>query len=609
MAFKNLSEYIDLLKQENELVICNEYVNPALEITEIADRFSKQEAHKNKAILFTNTGTDFPVLINALGSEKRMNLAFGTKDLDDVALRIDTLFKTLSAPKESLWDKLKMLPLLGELKTWMPKKKSGKGQCQEVIHTTPNLHDIPILKCWPHDGGKFITLPMVITQDPKTGIRNVGMYRMQVFDNTSTGMHWHLHKTGARHYNEYKEEGKRMPISVAIGGDPAHTFSATAPLPDNIDEFMLSGFLRQKHVELVKSITNDIYVPTDADFIIEGYVDPTEEKVIEGPFGDHTGFYSLPDLYPTFHVTCITHKKKAVYSTTIVGIPPMEDSWIGKATERIFLAPIKLVLVPEMLDYSMPFAGVAHNLVIAKITKTFAGQATKVMNTLWGAGQMMFNKTLIVVDQDCDIFNSKNLIETVLRNTDPITDIHISRGPLDVLDHSAPETGLGSKICVDATTKLEIEQTSFHKIPTPHAFKLVKITDEQYKDRHEIAEKIWKESPENTFIILYDSSISEADFNTITWHTLNNCDPYRDCKTLADSQNSCIVFDGTTKLDDITNRDWPTPVISSQETIDDISKKWDEYKIGEFLESPSNVFKKLSKKDSAWLYKQDNSKK
>jgi len=608
MAYKNIQAFINELEAQGELVTCNTKVSTNLEITEIADRFSKATENKNKAILFTNTSTNFPVLINGMGSEKRMNIALGTNKLNEVAERIDNLFKTVSSPKATLWEKLKMLPILGELNKWMPKTKSGKGACQEVINTKPNLNDLPILQCWPHDGGKFITFPMVITQDPETNIRNVGMYRMQVFNETSTGMHWHLHKTGARHYEGYKAQGKKMPISVAIGGDPAHTFSATAPLPDNIDEFMLSGFLRQTNVELVKSITNDIYVPADADFIIEGYVDPSEEKVIEGPFGDHTGFYSLPDMYPTFHVTCITHRKNAVYPTTIVGIPPMEDAWIGKATERIFLAPIKLLLVPEMLDYEMPFAGVAHNLVIAKINKTFAGQAIKVMNTLWGAGQMMFNKTLIVVDQDCDIHNPHEVISTVLKNTDPEIDVHIARGTLDVLDHSAPQTGFGSKICIDATKKLPEEQSVFHKTPKDSVFKLIAINNNEYKKRHEIAKTYWEENTETTFVILYDSAISENDLNTIVWHTLNNCDPYRDCKKYSTDNFACVVFDGTTKLEDITNRDWPTPVISSKETIDLVDSKWDSYKIGEFIESPSNIYSKLVKENSAWLYKHSTNK-
>ena len=460
---------------------------------------------------------------------------------------------------------------------------------------TPNLDALPILRCWPYDGGKFITLPMVITKHPETGIRNVGMYRMQVCDKTTTGMHWHLHKTGANHYNAYKELGQKMPVSVAIGGDPAHTFSATAPLPENIDEFMLSGFLRQKKVELVQCITNDLYVPADADFIIEGYVDTHEDMFMEGPFGDHTGFYSLPDLYPYFHVTCITHRKNAVYPTTIVGIPPMEDAWIGKATERIFLAPIKLMLVPEIIDYSMPFVGVAHNLVLAKIKKTFAGQALKVMNTLWGAGQMMFNKTLVIVDENCDITNYSSIINAILAHASPEYDIHILKGPLDVLDHAAPHTGFGSKICIDATTKLPQEPQNQNPKQT---YICIAITPENYTNKHQIVQESISNNPHAHYILLYDAAISPGDTETIVWHTLNNCDPHRDCKI----QNGYLIFDGTTKQIENTQRDWPTPVISLDETITHVDSHWDTYKIGDFIPSPSLKYKNLQTQNSAWLY-------
>jgi 3-octaprenyl-4hydroxybenzoate decarboxylase (EC 4.1.1.-) len=275
----------------------------------------------------------------------------------------------------------------------MPKVKSGKGECQEVVMTNPDITKLPVITCWPKDGGPFVTLPVIHTKDPNTKTRNVGMYRMQVFGPTLTGMHWHKHKVSARHFNEYKKLKKRMPVAVALGGDPVYAYSATAPLPENVDEYMLAGFLRKKRVELVKCITQpEIEVPADADFVIEGYVDPEDELIWEGPFGDHTGYYSLPDWYPRFHITAVTHKKNAVYPATIVGIPPQEDAWLGKATERIFLAPIKMTMVPEIVDMDMPVEGVFHNLVIARINKEYAGQGQKVMNAMWGAGQMMFNK-------------------------------------------------------------------------------------------------------------------------------------------------------------------------------------------------------------------------
>ncbi len=606
MAHKSLQQYIAELQKQGELIEIRERVNTELEITEIADRFSKQDAGSNKALLFTNTGTLFPVFINGFGSEQRMAMALSASNLDEPCRRIEALFSQVMSPKESLWDKLKMLPLLSELNTWMPKKIRGKAACQECIQHNPNLNDLPILKCWQHDGGKFITLPMVITQHPTLGIRNVGMYRMQVINENSTAMHWHTHKTGANHYEAYKKLGQKMPVSVALGGDPAHTFSATAPLPENIDEFMLSGFLRQRHVELVKCVTNDLYVPADADFIIEGYVDPAEEKFLEGPFGDHTGFYSLPDYYPVFHVTCITHKKKAIYPATIVGIPPMEDAWIGKATERIFLAPIRLLMVPEMIDYAMPFEGVAHNLVIVKIRKTFAGQAFKVMNTLWGAGQMMFNKCLVVVDENCNIENPQEIVNAVMRNCTISTDILITKGPLDVLDHAAPNVGFGSKIGFDATDKtLENVRHCGLDLQSPHY--LCEIAGQARNDvsivAHDIStpfSEICAQKPTGNFTIIHDQVIENTDFGTIVWHVLNNIDPQNDCKIIDESH---IIIDGRTKIQGVAPREWPTPVVSSQETIQAVDDLWSKVFSIPLIPSPSLKYQKLVYANSAWFVK------
>ncbi|MBP6456045.1 MAG: menaquinone biosynthesis decarboxylase, partial [Chitinophagaceae bacterium] len=433
MAFKNLAEFVTLLEKENELIRIKEYVNPNLEITEVVDRISK--SNNNKALLFENTGTDFPVLINALGSERRMCLALQVSNLDDIKNEIEDLFKLLSKPKESILDKIKMLPQLAQFASWLPKVVGGKGACQEIVMQDIDLSKLPVLFCWPKDGGPFVTLPVIHTKEPHSGIRNVGMYRMQIYDKTTTGMHWHKHKVSAAHFNEYKKLGKKMPVAVTLGGCPSYTYAATAPLPENVDEYMLAGFLRKKKVELVKCITQpEIEVPADADFVIEGYIDTNEDLKIEGPFGDHTGFYSLPDLYPVFHVTCITHKKNAIYPATIVGIPPQEDAWIGKATERIFLAPMKMTMVPEIVDMNMPVEGVFHNLVLAKINKTYAGQAQKVMNAMWGAGQMMFNKILAVVDGKVDLNNYEEMARYVFENLDPKNDIYFSQGPMDVLD-------------------------------------------------------------------------------------------------------------------------------------------------------------------------------
>src|SRR5215204_833173 len=457
MAYRNQRHFIDILEKEGELLRIKTFVDPKLEMAEITDRMSKQPGG-GKALLFENTGYDFPVLMNAYGSERRMCLALGVQHLDDVAKEIENLFKLLSAPKEGILDKLKMLPKLSQFASWMPTVKNGKGECQEIVMREPDITKLPVITCWPKDGGPFVTLPVIHTKDPNTSIRNVGMYRMQVFEPALTGMHWHKHKVSAKHFNEYKKLNKRMPVAVALGGDPVYAYSATAPLPENVDEYMLAGFLRKKKVELVKCIIQpEIEVPGDADFIFEGYVDPNDEMIWEGPFGDHTGYYSLPDWYPRFHITAITYKKNPVYPATIVGIPPQEDAWLGKATERIFLAPIKMTLIPEIVDMDMPVEGVFHNLVIAKIQKDYAGQGQKVMNAMWGAGQMMFNKILVLVDGKIKIQEYKELAKYVFKNMNPATDIYFSQGPMDVLDHSCSRLGFGGKMCIDGTAKFEEE--------------------------------------------------------------------------------------------------------------------------------------------------------
>jgi 4-hydroxy-3-polyprenylbenzoate decarboxylase len=422
MPYKNLFEFALALEKAGELIRVRQFVNPELEISEITDRVSKSP-DGGKALLFENTGTGFPLLINCFGSEKRICMALGVNNLDETSEKISILFNQFSSPKTNFWKKLKLLPALKEISSWLPVHKNGRGDCQEIVMPSPDLSRLPILKCWPLDGGKFITLPLVNTIDPMTGIRNVGMYRMQVFSPDSTGMHWHRHKTGARHYEAYKKAGKIMPVAVVLGGDPVYTYAATAPLPDNIDEYLFAGFLRNKPVELVKCLTQNIEVPADADFVLEGYVDPSENIAWEGPFGDHTGFYSLADWYPIFHITCITHRKNAIYPATIVGIPPQEDAWIAKATERIFLAPIRMAIAPEIIDLNLPIEGVAHNLAIVKINKTYPGQAFKIMNSLWGAGQMMFNKVMVVAGDETDIFFPEAVLGAVLSN---VTIFHTS---------------------------------------------------------------------------------------------------------------------------------------------------------------------------------------
>ncbi len=625
MAFRNQQHFIEELEKAGELVRIKTYVNPHLEIAEITDRVSKS-GNGGKALLFENTGYDFPVLMNAYGSEKRMCMALGVKKLDDVAHEIERLFKMLAAPKEKILDKLRLLPTLGQFASWMPSVRSGRGECQEVIMKEPDITKLPVITCWPKDGGPFVTLPVIHTKDPNTLARNVGMYRMQVFSPNMTGMHWHKHKVSAKHFNEYKKLNKRMPVAVALGGDPVYAYSATAPLPENVDEYMLAGFLRKKKVELVKCITQpDIEVPSDADFIIEGYVDPNDELVWEGPFGDHTGYYSLPDWYPRFHITCITHKKKPVYPATIVGIPPQEDAWLGKATERIFLAPIKMTMVPEIMDMDMPVEGVFHNLVIAQIKKDYAGQGQKVMNAMWGAGQMMFNKILVLADEKVKIQDYKALAQYVFENLNPATDIYFSTGPMDVLDHSCSKLGFGGKMCIDGTTKYEEEtdDTWYREceIPTREVvenvvkdFEEIKginttlldqqvaciiVSVEKNKRGHvkQLHEQLFSTpGMEGIKMILYiEHTVDPNDLAVALWRLCNNLDPRRDhvvsTKKLEGDPGyvSCMGFDGTRKtkhLDDF-HRDWPNIIVADQDTIDAVDEKWSSLGIGPHIVSPS----------------------
>jgi len=624
MAYKSLRAFIDALEQAGELVRIKTFVDPVLEIAEITDRISKT-ASRNKALLFENTGTDFPLLINSMGSERRMCIALGVNDLDDVTRDIEDLFKKLSAPKNGMLEKLAMLPQLSKFASWMPKVVSGRGACQEVVMEKPDLSKIPILKCWPEDGGRFITLPAIHTKDPNNGIRNIGMYRMQVFEPTMTGMHWHKHKVSARHFNEYKKLGKRMPVAVALGGDPVYTYSATAPLPENVDEYMLAGFLRKKKVELVHCITQpELEVPADADFIIEGYVDPDEDLIWEGPFGDHTGYYSLPDFYPRFHVTAITHRKDAVYPATIVGIPPQEDAWLGKATERIFLAPIKMTMVPEITDMNMPVEGVFHNLVITAINKEYAGQGQKVMNAMWGAGQMMFNKILVLTDSFANsgvkIDDYKALAQYVFNNVNPLTDIYFSQGPMDVLDHSCSKLGFGGKMCIDGTKKMEEEiitqlppftlSPSFSKQNMLALFPEITGINEKpakewgisvlfvavEKNRPYHVSELHKNlcvQPGFTGIkmILYvEHTVNADDIADVLWRFCNNLDPKRDNFY---GEGNILGLDGTRKTKKLDNfdRPWPNIIVADNKTIEAVDKKWSHLGIGEKIISPSLRYK------------------
>ncbi len=449
MAHADLRSFVKRLEEHRELVRVREPVNVELEIAAITDRVSKSPGG-GPALLFEHpTGYDIPVLINALGSIARMKLALEVDDLDSFGARIDAILDP-GAPA-SLLDKIKMLPRLKELSDLFPVVVRD-APCQEVIERqAPSLLTLPILKCWPKDGGRYITLPLVFTRDPETGKRNCGIYRMQVYDERTAAMHWQIHKHGAHHHRRAEALDRRLEVACAIGSDPAITFAAAAPLPDDLDEMFLAGFVRREPVRLVKAITVDVEVPASAEIVLEGYVDVGERRR-EGPFGDHTGYYSLADDYPVFHLTCVTRRAAPIYQTTIVGPPPMEDYYLGKAIERIFLPLMKRQL-PEVIDINMPAEGIFHNLIVVSIRKRYPGHARKVMHAIWGMGQAMFSKVIVVVDDDVDVQDLRQVAWKALNHIDPERDAEFVLGPVDVLDHAARLPQYGSHVGIDATRK------------------------------------------------------------------------------------------------------------------------------------------------------------
>ena len=451
MKYNDLRDFIRFLEQKDDLKRIKTPVSCELEIAEICDRVVKRGG---PALLFENVeGYDVPVLINMYGTEQRMAWALGVENLDDLVGRITSLLGLMQGPPQGIMEKLRTLGQMAQMASYQP-KVVGAAPCQEVVHTGDNidLNSFPILKCWPMDGGRYITLPMVITKDPDTGSRNVGMYRIQVYDRRTAAMHWQTHKVGTSHLRASGERGlERLDVAVALGGDPAIIWSGSAPLPPGMDEIMVAGFIREAGVEMVKAKTVDLEVPAHAEIIIEGYIVPGEQAV-EGPFGDHTGYYSMADMYPVFHVTCITQRQNPIYPTIIVGRPPMEDYYMGKVTERMFLPIIQMAL-PEVVDMNMPAEGVFHNLVIVSAKKEYPGQARKVMYGLWGLGLMSLAKTIVVVDSDVNVHNLSEVAWRVTNNLDPAQDILFVNGPLDDLDHSSPTPKYGSKVGIDATIK------------------------------------------------------------------------------------------------------------------------------------------------------------
>jgi 4-hydroxy-3-polyprenylbenzoate decarboxylase len=622
MRYRSLSDFVQHLESMGELKRISVPVSTDLEITEIADRVVKGHG---PALLFEQTGTEFPLLINGFASDSRMAAALGVENLDAIPADLTNLLNQLGKIREKgLAPKLNALPKVLKMSRWLPRKARGRGACQEVVMPSPDLHKLPVLKCWPHDGGPFITLPLVHTMDPDSGQTNTGMYRMQVYDSITTGMHWHMHKDGAAHYRKYKKLGRRMPVTVTLGGDPAFTYAATAPLPPMVDEYLFAGVIRKKGVKLVKSLTNEIWIPSDADIVIEGYVDINEPFRMEGPFGDHTGFYSLADLYPVFHVTAITHRRGAIYPSTIVGIPPQEDLWLGKATEKIFLMPIKTTIAPEISDMHMPAAGVFHNLVLTSIRAEYPGHARKVASALWGAGQMMFNKIVVMLDEKVNLRNYPDVLKAIFHNTEPERDLFFSTGPLDVLDHSSRSFSYGSKLGVDATGKtsarvrIAATQELFGNIaatpavkglspeysPTGNPYLIVYVDKKEGITVGGIHSRIAQlhGSDALDYIFYLDNEAAHLDLEAALWLITGNIDPQRDfMQTVTQSGKSLIGFDATrkTRTSDGFERDWPNLTCMDIETINLVDARWKSYDIGALLQSPSLRFLPYQQGDGA----------
>lgn len=600
MHYRNLGEYISRLDAEGELLRISTRVSPILEITEITDRASKSPGG-GKALLFENVdGSPFPVITNAFGSKHRVALALGCRELDDLAGRLKEILE--QSPPGSLSDKLSLIPKAISWSRFFPRVKHLKTPpCQEVVLTGADvdLTKLPILHCWPQDGGRFITLPVVFSRSLADNKRNVGMYRMQIYDRNTTGMHWHIHKDGAHHFREYKEANRRMEVAVAIGTDPATTYAATAPMPRSVDEMILAGFIRQEPVVLVKGVTVDIEVPAEAEFVLEGYIDPHESR-IEGPFGDHTGYYSLIDEYPVFHVTTITHRRNPVYSATVVGRPPMEDCYLALATERLFLPALKAIM-PEIKDYWMPWEGVFHNIVIVAIAKEYPLHASKVMSALWGTGQMSFAKAIVVVDDERLLRDGKRLFEHILQVIDIHSDISITEGILDVLDHSAPQPLFGSKIGIDATKRIARERprtrpeqkasttsdiellrrfqevspgfVSLRRVFAQPTTSLILLNVNKQAERNSRyfvdcilgAEELLREG----ILVLFDSNVDLNDRSLVLWKAFNNIDPSRDIMIT----RAGVVIDATRKgLSDGHPREWPDEIVMSQEVKDRVDR-------------------------------------
>lgn len=618
MKLHSLRSFINELKDEDLLKTISVEVKSDLEIAEFTDRESKLPGGGN-ALLFTNVeNSEYQVVTNLYGSKYRISKALYCSDISVQAENIKYIFNGLLSPKKSFIDKIGVLGLLSKISRSFPKISSRLPRCREVVDYQPDLNKLPVLKCWPFDGGRFITLPMVHTVDPITGTANCGMYRVQILDGCTTAMHWHKHKTGASHFEKYRSLGQKMPVAIVLGGDPVYAYCATAPLPEGIDEYTLAGFLRGNPVKMVKCLTQKkIYVPADADFVIEGYIDPDEEFVLEGPFGDHTGFYSAADFYPKVHVTCVSHARDAIYPATLVGIPPMEDAYLSYATESLFKYPIKLAFVPELEDLHMPVCGVQHNIVFVKISNLYPGDVEKVKHALWGAGQMMFNKILIITDFDIPLSDYKELGQKLNSDFAPYADVSFDKGVSDVLDHSSREYTYGGKMCIDLTKKdskslffdkeaiklislrdFDIADTPitcvdlrFSQKGIPIVFVFVKKTSEFNFEN--LMQSIIKKNSGLKIAVTVETELENSNIETLFWYAAGNIDPLADCLII----NNCLCINATRKTieSDKFNRPWPEPTVSDQSTIASVDQK----SSAQVIDSPSMKFKKLSLEKSA----------
>ncbi len=598
MSAPDLRAFLRLLEERGELVRVKDPVSPHLEAAALADRAVKEGG---PALLFENVvGHDIPVAMNLFGTARRTAWALGVEDLNDVTERLRDLLDVRLGG--GLMGMMSNLPKLAEVRSLPPRRvRTAPVQRRVLVGDDVDLTRLPVLTTWPKDAGPFITLPLVITRDPVQGDLNMGMYRMQVLDRRTTAMHWQRHKTGARHYESAKRAGKRLEVAVALGGDPALTYAATAPIPPvpGLDELALTGFIRGRRVEVVKGVTVDLDVPAHAEIVLEGYVDPTEELVTEGPFGDHTGFYTLPDLYPAFHVTAVTMREDPIYPATVVGPPPMEDAYLILASERIFLVPAQLIL-PEVRDYHMPPAGIAHNLVNVLIDKRYPGQAYKVANGLLGLGQMMFAKVVLVSDDpELDPKDHLGFWRGVLRRAVPGRDSQFAKGPIDVLDHASRAFSYGSKLIVDGTVKHAEEGGEQPFEPNPERSRQQLPNHAEVVDQHQVAGGFWfittrKARPGQgrhlgewaarqpaakgvRLIAVVDDACDPRDFDEVMWTLLNNIDPERDVQVIDDTfgDGARFVMDGTPKLRaEGFDRPWPEKLRTSAEALARVDELW-----------------------------------